>query len=431
MDIHKLKSTAIDSLLSDHVNYLRASYADIIKRNKIGGIFLHRGVVSPKNSLDDYHWPLALTPHYLHWAPDASLDGGVLVTEKDVCLIQIAHDNYWEGPAPKLVSNECYEKKRVLTLDEISFPTSTVFVGDDLEVARALGLSIATESLLADLNKVRTRKTAYELKCIIEATEKALGGHKMVEKKFLNGGAESEFELHLEYLKVTGQTLFATPYQPIVAYGKNAAILHHVYYSEQPNSKSNESLLVDAGASARYYASDITRTYCRGDSADSNLFRGLIKELDFAQQKIASEFIVGTLFEDLHDRTHLEIAKILLSCEILQNISAEDAVSSQLTRIFLPHGLGHSLGIQVHDVGLKTKKPATKNPFLRNTSVVEEGQVCTIEPGIYFIDSLLAAHANNSFINWEVVEKLKKFGGIRIEDNIYADAKKPINLTRM
>ncbi len=430
MDINQLKLTADETLLSAHFKYLHSGYKEILAKHKIGGIFLHRGVVRPKYSLDDYEWPLSLTPHYLHWAPDASLEGGILVTENYACLFQVPHNNYWEGPAPKLVDNPFLEKQTIAELNKIPFPELTAFVGDDVELSHQLGVNLATENLLADLNALRTRKTCYELKCLIEATEIALAAHRSIRDKFMAGAAASEFSLHLDYLSTTQQSLFATPYQPIVAFGRNAAILHHVYYSNKVDQEKDQSLLLDAGASVRYYASDITRTYCRGESKDSKLFQDLISALDKTQQKIGREFKIGKPFEELHNETHLALGKILVEAEILRNISAAEAVEKGFTRIFLPHGLGHSLGIQVHDVGMKLKKPAANNPYLRNTAVIQEGQVCTIEPGIYFIDSLLTKIADSANVNWPVVEKLKKFGGIRIEDNIYSSSDGPINLTR-
>jgi Xaa-Pro dipeptidase len=70
-------------------------------------------------------------------------------------------------------------------------------------------------------------------------------------------------------------------------------------------------------------------------------------------------------------------------------MSTDEAVSAGVTRAFFPHGLGHSLGLQCHDVGCALIKPKPDNPFLRNTSIITPGQVFTIEPGIYFIDGLL------------------------------------------
>jgi Xaa-Pro dipeptidase len=108
--------------------------------------------------------------------------------------------------------------------------------------------------------------------------------------------------------------------------------------------------------------------------------------------------------------------------------------------VFFPHGIGHLLGLQVHDVGgvlgdsqgHERKRPEG-HPHLRLTRILEPGVVVTVEPGIYLIDSLLAAaHADQrrAHIDWEVVEELKPFGGVRIEDNVVTTASKPENMTR-
>ena len=73
------------------------------------------------------------------------------------------------------------------------------------------------------------------------------------------------------------------------------------------------------------------------------------------------------------------------------------------------------------------------HPYLRLTRMLEPGVVVTVEPGIYLIDSLLAAaraDARRAEINWAVVEELKPFGGVRIEDNVVATATQPENMTR-
>ena len=105
--------------------------------------------------------------------------------------------------------------------------------------------------------------------------------------------------------------------------------------------------------------------------------------------------------------------------------TAEQAVAEGVTRAFCPHGLGHSLGLQVHDVaGLRhpdgTPAPAPKkHPALRLTRTLRPGMVVTIEPGLYFINMLLAPLRSTSLpINWLLIDRLSPCGGIRIEDNI-------------
>jgi Xaa-Pro dipeptidase len=122
-------------------------------------------------------------------------------------------------------------------------------------------------------------------------------------------------------------------------------------------------------------------------------------------------------------------------------VSGDDALDRGVTSVFFPHGIGHLLGLQVHDVGgvmddikgSERKRPEG-HPYLRLTRMLEPGVVVTVEPGIYFIDSLLAAARKDhrrTLIDWAVVDELRPFGGIRIEDNVVATASKPENMTRL
>jgi Xaa-Pro dipeptidase len=115
-------------------------------------------------------------------------------------------------------------------------------------------------------------------------------------------------------------------------------------------------------------------------------------------------------------------------------------VSSGISSAFFPHGLGHLLGLQVHDVGGLQAAPEggeiprpEGHPYLRTTRPLAENAVVTIEPGLYFIPSLLSALKNGSqgrHVNWSKVDEFRKFGGIRIEDNVVARPAGPENLTR-
>src|SRR5581483_1067372 len=120
--------------------------------------------------------------------------------------------------------------------------------------------------------------------------------------------------------------------------------------------------------------------------------------------------------------------------------SAEEAVATKVTSVFLPPGIGHLLGLEVHDAGGFMAAPEAGDiprpdghPFLRLTRVLQEGFVVTVEPGIYFIDQLLdgaRADTRGSKINWSRVASLRRFGGIRIEDNVAITDSGAENLTR-
>ena len=115
--------------------------------------------------------------------------------------------------------------------------------------------------------------------------------------------------------------------------------------------------------------------------------------------------------------------------------SADEAVGRGVTRAFLPHGLGHSLGLQTHDVGCALRRPRGDNRFLRNTADIAPGQVFTIEPGVYFIGALLnplRGSSQGALVNWKTVELLAPLGGVRIEDDVHVlAAGAPVrNLTR-
>jgi len=124
----------------------------------------------------------------------------------------------------------------------------------------------------------------------------------------------------------------------------------------------------------------------------------------------------------------------------LTTLEGQAALEAGVTGVFFPHGIGHLLGLQVHDVGgvMGDPKGAERarpegHPYLRLTRMLEPGVVVTVEPGIYFIESLLKAardDARGSHIDWSMVERLRPYGGVRIEDNVVTTDNVPENMTR-
>jgi Xaa-Pro dipeptidase len=279
------------------------------------------------------------------------------------------------------------------------------------------------------IDALRTKKTPYEIACLVEANRRASRGHEAVREAFAEG-EHAELDLHLLYLGATRQDDQEAPYKNIVAMGRSAAILHHIAYGR--DTSRAQSLLLDAGAVCLGYCSDITRTWVKPDGAAGSTFAMLVAAMEAMQKRLVARAAIGMPYEELHDESHRQTSAILKEAGIAK-ASVEEIDKSGVSRVFYPHGLGHSLGLQTHDVGCALVKPRADNPFLRNTSRIEEDQVFTIEPGLYFIEPLLAelkSKPEGRMVDWSLVEALASFGGIRIEDDIHVQAAGMRNLTR-
>ena len=146
----------------------------------------------------------------------------------------------------------------------------------------------------------------------------------------------------------------------------------------------------------------------------------------------------GLPYLDLHKAAHVKIADLLHERGIIRE-KGEEAVKLGLTGPFFPHGLGHFLGLQVHEsrspeiAGRRARRAAEQFPYLRTTRTIEPGQVFTVEPGLYFIDMLLRPHRSGpqkSLFDWKAIDRLSACGGIRIEDNVLVTKDGHRNLTR-
>jgi len=308
------------------------------------------------------------------------------------------------------------------------------FVGDDEEVADAIEAEVEPSAFMAGLDWSRAKKTDYEVHCLEEAAKKAAPGHAAVREGAVNG--LSERELHFAFLAASGELECDLPYPTIIGWNSNGAVLHY-QSKERAAPGQRRSLLIDAGVSHLGYACDITRTWL-GDAAPVEFGR-LQDGMEKLQRALVSAVAPGISYIDLHVRSHRLIAELLHEVGVLK-LSADEALDKGLTRPFFPHGLGHHLGLQVHDVGGhqadesgRIQEPPASHPHLRTTRILEEGHVVTIEPGLYFIDMLLEpvrAGENAGAVDWNLVDRLRDCGGIRIEDDVLVTASGSRDLTR-
>ncbi len=422
-----------------HFDVIRQRFENALHECGFDAVVIGAGV-EVMRFLDDQAHPFIPNPHLVLWLPLLAHPQSCLVFvpgERPRLLI-FRPDDYWHKPSP--IPGAPWQDHfdvEIMTATEqidkalVALPEHTAFLGDPEQWDHPAGdTNNNPGQLLNHLHYFRPFKTDYEIECIRLATRLAVPAHRAAEKSFRNG--QSEYDIWLAFLAACRQTVAELPYPAIIAKNRNGAVLHYQHYDRDDDR--SDSLLIDAACAACGYASDITRTY----STDER-FSQMISDLDREQQRMVAEVSAGKPFAELHDFAHRRIARLLSDWNLVAG-DPDHFVERGITTAFFPHGLGHFLGIQVHEVGgsfadtegTEIQRPP-EYPHLRLVRTLEAGQVLTIEPGIYFIDSLLEklrAGDAGADVDWGQIESLKRFGGIRIEDNVVVRADGPENLTR-
>ena len=425
---------------ASHVARVQKQWERALEAEGFSAVIVHSG--SPIISfLDDYVYSFRSNPQFLAWLPLTHHHDSVLLIQPGIKpqLWYYQPEDYWHMPPrdPEAWWAEHFNVQVVRAADGWKAALSglkgrVAVLGDSAELGAAFSeFSINPDDLVMRLHLQRTRKTDYELACMREASRLASAAHEAARLAFMSG--HSEFDIHLAYLARVQQNDAELPYHSIVALNEHAAVLHY-QQREQHTVAELRSFLIDAGACHYAYAADITRTY----AAHGGEFSDLITAMDQIERQLAGQVRVGLSYPALHLQAHQLIADLLRQAGII-NLPAEDAVASGLSSVFFPHGLGHFIGLQTHDVaglvdnhGQHLERPPG-HPYLRLTRELEAGNVLTIEPGLYFIPSLLAEwkHKGDArAINWALVDKLLPYGGIRIEDNVLVTETGAENLTR-
>jgi Xaa-Pro dipeptidase len=393
---------------------------------------------------DDQSYPFRVEPYFKAWVPLTQAPGSFLrlVPGQRPMLVYKQIDDYWHEPPqdPEGYWTQHFDIRIARSDAEARKLSGSgarwVAIGSAAERSvhgpAAAQPAVNDARFLAHMDFTRAMKTKYELTCMRAAQRRAVRGHLAVAEAFRGG--VTELELHQAYLAASGQRETELPYPNIIALNEHAATLHYQHLRAQPPT-TTRSLLIDAGAEHNGYAADVTRTYSASASDD---FAALIEAMDALQQRVCGEVRPGVDFPVLHALAHRQLAGLLREAGIVK-CGADEAVASGITRGFLPHGLGHSLGLQVHDAGgrlLDTagakREPPPKDPHLRLTRTLQVGFVVTIEPGLYFIPTLLRAllQRHERLLNRSMIERLLPFGGVRIEDDVEVVQDGHRNLTR-
>ncbi|RUO57819.1 Xaa-Pro dipeptidase [Pseudidiomarina insulisalsae] len=424
-----------------HIATVQARFDAALTATGFDSAFIYAG--QPRVAfLDDNPAPFKVNPLFKYWIPVTDSPKSAIFYERGARPVVFLFQprDFWHA-AVKIAPAEWQEHVELVVVD--SLEKVTRYLGDKLKATAFLGEHFAEpvaswpvrahnpDALIDHLHFHRAIKTDWEVENLRVANDRAAKAHLAAKDAFFAG--KSELEIHHAYLAAINFRESELPYNSIVGLNEHGAILHYdVYETSAP--RESRSFLIDAGATYRGYCADITRTYSR---EQSGFFAELVEAVDNAQQALLGEIEPGVDYYQLHVSQHLKIAQILSDFEFVRG-SAESIYEQGFSSAFFPHGLGHFIGLQVHDVGgfLRNDRGDQfdrdpRHPFLRLLRPVEEGQVFTIEPGLYVVDQLLEAHANAKELNWQRIDELRPYGGVRIEDSIVVGkAGNNENLTR-
>jgi Xaa-Pro dipeptidase len=440
-DDYSDQNADLGALYPEHIQKLILRHEHALENSGAAHAVIFSG--SPKTAfLDDQQYPFIANPHFLSWVPLTKLPLSYIVCtpgERPRLIYYLPRD-YWH-PVPGQPAGywtDHFDIRIVHAIEDVAahLPedrNKCILLGEVDNAAHGFGIErVNPTSAVHILHFARGVKTDYEVACMRLASRRGARGHTAAAAAFRNG--HSEFDIHRAYCKAVSHTDNELPYGNIVALNSHGAVLHYTEFDREPPADLH-SFLIDAGARVHGYASDITRTYACKDTR----FAELIERMDTAQLDIVGRVRAGVNYAELHIETHRIIAGVLIDAGIAIG-DPDTLLATGVTSAFFPHGLGHLLGIQVHDVGGFAQNesgtvidPPSGHPFLRLTRVLQENMVLTIEPGIYAIDMLLEnlrGSPAESHVVWPEVDWLRPFGGIRIEDNVRVTADGCENLTR-
>ncbi len=295
------------------------------------------------------------------------------------------------------------------------------------------------------MNSARVIKDADEIKLIEHANSVSAHAHRAVLHAIRHLKNEAQIEATFTDACISKGAKHQA-YSVIAASGENNSTLHYVKNDEP--LKDRQLVCLDAGCEWDCYASDVTRTFPISGSWPSPEAKHIHDLVELMQNSCIERLRPGVRFHSLYILAHQIAIEGLLRLGILHGGTPEDIYKSGASGAFFPHGLGHHVGLEVHDVsplpiqstGMETE-PFSLYQTMRNMApctvdspVLEEGMVITVEPGIYFSrygfeHIYMPSPKISRFINKDVLRRYMPVGGVRIEDDILITADGYRNLT--
>ena len=380
--------------------------------------FRQPDVLYPYRQESHFYYMTGFTEPQAHFLLFSSGQSVLFIEDKE------AKKELWEGTLySKLEVKKKYKIDHVFYLSEIqkSLPkklkkTDALFYEPNPSYTKGSPQALIHKILKDKISKNTQKKSAFEflrpfrqvksqeeIQSLKKACSYSIQAHKEI-ARILSPGI-SERTLHGQFIhSIMEQGALREAYPAIIASGEKALTLH--YKKNNSVCKKGDLLLVDAGAEADYYASDITRVYPvsgRFSKAQKKAYQLLLD----LQKQLIKEVFPGQSLKTLNEKMRLGITEILLELGLLKG-SLEKNLKDKKYKTYCPHSVGHLLGLDVHDVTFKKTEEALLKPHM----------VLTIEPGLYISQKDKKAPPSLRGL------------GLRIEDDILVTERGSLDLTK-
>ncbi len=355
-------------------------------------------------------------------------------------------DIIWMGPQPAMADKAArVGVKKVMPYSNLEdYITKAVTSGREVHylppyrdntkilLNRMLGIPFgelkqnASEQFIKGVVALREIKEAVEIAEMDKAADIGYAMHYTAMKMVKTGIIEQELVGIMEGISISNGTM---PSFPIIL-SQNGETLHN--HSHHQVLTDGRLLVIDAGAETNmHYASDFTRTLPSGGKFTGKQ-RDIYTIVSTANNMAIDMIRPGITYREVHLAAGKILAQGLINLGLMKG-NAEEAVAAGAHALFMPHGLGHQMGLDVHDmedlgenfVGYDDVHIRATQFGLRSLRMGKElkpGHVITVEPGCYFIPALIekwkSENINSSFINFEKLKDYYNFGGIRLEDDV-------------
>lgn len=305
---------------------------------------------------------------------------------------------------------------------------------EDLKHSSDIFGSVKVDKNVQDaLDMARSVKDDYEIKLMRKASEITDNSHLAVMSALPIESNEGHIHAEFVYHSMRQGSKFQA-YDPICCSGTDCGTLHYVRNDQDLDSK--QLVLIDAGAEWQCYAADVTRVFpINGEwTVEARQIYNAVLDM---QTQTMNKVAPGTSWDGLHLLAHRILIEKFLEFGIFHNGTLEEILEARTSVAFLPHGLGHMLGMDTHDVAgfPNYEDPDPMFRYLRLRRNLKKGNVVTVEPGIYFnkflLEPYLSDEKHSKYINQEVLEKYMSVGGVRIEDDVLVTEDGFENLTKI